>query len=420
MQKENGTHTRSDLRRTTIYILGAIVLLGITIAASCRHKTDDYRADGGIAPCEITEPLDKLFAPMFPEDCPGAIAAVMRDGKIVYQHSFGLSRMDEPQRITDSTVFNIASGSKTFASVALLKLNQDPNVDIQLDDPLSKYFPEFPRKIFDKIKVIDIMNQTSGLPELRPRNTKEWDEYLSTTSSVFIEAPDFRLFGTEEEHMKVFALLDSTDYEPSVHYQRTDPALVLLAPLIERVTGQKYDLWMKENIFGPAGLHETSYYGGIERYKNRLTHGYRAATVSTSGPNSPDSRWEEYDYGEADFFLTKADRGAFSSVRDILSFRKQLFDGKIIADSMLELYRRPSITVPTSHDTKMAMGMGLRIRPDYPVALYHCDYNGGYRYIEVSYPDIDLHYVVMATRSNWDGNRIIDVVDSILKVKEWL
>lgn len=408
------------MRRTTIYSLGAIVLLGATIAAGCRHKTDEYRADSGIAPCEITEPLDSLFTPMFPENGPGAIAAVMRDGKIVYQHSFGLSRLDEPQRITDSTVFNIASGSKTFASVALLKLNQDPDIDILLSDPLSKYFPEFPKKIFDKIKVIDIMNQTSGLPELRPRNTEEWDEYLSTTSSVFIEAPDFRLFGTEEEHMKVFALLDSTDYEPSVHYQRTDPALVLIAPLIERVTGQKYDSWMKENIFDPAGLHETSYYGDIDRYKDRLTHGYRAVTISTSDPNSPDSKWEEYDYGEADFFLTKADRGAFSSVRDILSFRKQLFDGKIIADSMLELYRRPSITVPTSHDTKMAMGMGLRTRPGYPVTIYHSDYNGGYRYIEVSFPDIDLHYVIMATRADWDGNRTIDAVDSILKVKEWI
>lgn len=418
MQKENRKHTRRDFRRTTIYSLGAIVLLGAAIASGCRHKTDEYRADGGIAPCEITEPFDRLFTPMFPEDGPGAIVAVMRDGKIVYQHSFGLSRLDEPQHITDSTVFNIASGSKTFASVALLKLNQDPNVDILLDDPLSKYFPEFPKKIFDNIKVSDIMNHTSGLPELRPRNTEEWDEYLSNTSSVFIEAPDFRLFGTEEEHMKVFALLDSTAYEPSVHYQRTDPALVLIAPLIERVTGQKYDVWMKENIFDPAGLHETSYYSGLDRYKNRLTHGYRAAT--DSDPNSPDSKWEEYDYGEADFFLTKADRGAFSSVRDILSFRKQLFDGKIIADSMLELYRHPSITVTTSHHAKMAMGMGLRIRPGYPFTIYHCNYNGGYRYIEASFPDIDLHYVIMATRADWDGYHIIDVVDSILKAKEWI
>lgn len=418
MQKGNRKHTGSNFRRTTIYSLGALVLLGIATTTGCRQKTDDFRADGGIPPCEITEPFDKLFAPMFPEDGPGAIVAVMRDGKIVYQHSFGLSRMDEPQHITDSTVFNIASGSKSFASVALLKLNQDPNIDILLTDPLSKYFPEFPKKIFDKIKVSDIMNHTSGLPELRPRTAEEWDEYLSNTSSVFIEVPDFRLFGTEEEYMKVFAMLDSTDYEPSVQYRRTDPALVLLDPLIERVTGQKYEVWMKENIFDPAGLHETTYYSGLDRYKNRLTHGYRA--VADPDPNTPDSKWEEYDYGEADFFLTKADRGAYSSARDILSFRRQLFEGKIISDSMLEIYRHPSITITTSHHAAMSMGMGLRIRPGYPFAVYHCNYNGGYRYIEASFPDIDLHYVIMSTRADWDGYRTIDAVDSILKAKEWI
>ena len=64
----------------------------------------------------------------------------MRDGKVIYDHAFGIADMETGAPITDSTLFNMASASKIFTAAALLKLQEQGKLN--LDDSLSMYFPE--------------------------------------------------------------------------------------------------------------------------------------------------------------------------------------------------------------------------------------------------------------------------------------
>ena len=79
---------------------------------------------------------------------------------------------------------------------------------------------------------------------------------------------------------------------------------------------------------------------------------YRAVAVKIVAPvirrmrpqiSSKDGHWDEYDYGEADYFLTKADRGAYSSARDFMRFKRALYGGRVVADSMLVAMNKPYI-----------------------------------------------------------------------------
>ena len=120
-------------------------IAALSITAACNKTNNDYCADHGIPACEYTSKLDSLFTPLFPDNEPGAIVTVMRNDTIIYNHAFGLASLETSHPITDSTLFNMASASKIFCAAALLRLSEQGA--ISLDDPLSKYFPEFNPKL---------------------------------------------------------------------------------------------------------------------------------------------------------------------------------------------------------------------------------------------------------------------------------
>lgn len=397
-----------------IFIILGAVFYGVL---SCTHS-DGYRADHGVAPCEITAPLDSLFGGLFPAGEPGAIVAVMRDGEIVYDHAYGYSRLDSLARVTDSTVFNLSSVSKLFSGVALMKMVEQGI--ITLDDSLSRFFPSFPARYFDKIRVSHVLSHSSGLPDLRPLGEDEWSCYLETHKSVFGYDLDYRRYGTGVEYIKCFENLDTIAFEPGTHYDARDISYVLVAPLIEAATGDNFEAWMKENIFEPAGLTETYYYN-VSFHHPRLAHGYKLAesTEPTSTFRSEDGRWEEYDCDEADYFLTKADRGVCGSARDFMRFKRALREGRIISKASIDTMLTPIIA---THVPFVDFGLGTAVRriPGTSAKAYHMNMNGGFSAVECWWPDGDVDYLIFTSRNDWNQHAVVAAVDSIIASKGWI
>lgn len=214
--------------------------------------------------------------------------------------------------------------------------------------------------------------------------------------------------------MQVFQNLDSIEYRPSTKYQRTDPAFILVVPLIERVTGQDFDSWMSENIFQPAGMTDTYYYNpGYEL--PRMAHGYKPVDGPTQAGvfRSEDGKWEEYDYGETAFFLTKADRGAYSSARDLMRWNKALYSEKIISKESLDTINTGYIPTEIPY-VKYGFANAVENAPGKPRKIYHLNTNGGFAIAEAVFPDKDISYTIFATRKNWDQDYIFAKMDTIL------
>ena len=116
---------------------------------------------------------------------------------------------------------------------------------------------------------------------------------------MFALGEDYARYGTGTEFMHSFQHMTVAEFAPGIHYDRQDAAYILVAPLIERVTGRNFVDWMDENIFRPAGMREAFYYtydGGLPT----TAHAYRPARRDTSPLvfRSDDGKWEEYDLGE--------------------------------------------------------------------------------------------------------------------------
>lgn len=395
-----------------------ITLTGLAIF-SCRSHKNDSAADQ-IPPCEVTTDLDNLFSNIFPEpDDPGAIIMVMRRDTIVYSRAFGLADLETQDPVTDSTIFNLSSASKTFTAAAILKLCEQRK--LSLEDTLYKYFPEFNNDCFKHITIRHILTHSSGLPDLRPRNQKEWSKYQNSFHSVFALGKDYALFGDEDEHINSFKNIEATEFEPGTHYERNDPAYILVAPLIERITGMPFENWMTENIFKPAGLTDMFYYTYQENMP-KVAHAYRKVTDSRATPlayRSADGKWDEYDLGEAPFFLTRSDRGVYGSARDFMQWYRALYSGKIISDSSLKAMAQPCI--PTDIPmVSFGLGTAVRHEPDSSKKSYHMNTNGGYAIVEGTWPKHKLHYIVFANRADWNLRDATKSIDSIFHAKDFI
>lgn len=395
-------------RNTFIAALCATII-AITFRG-CSPATNTKPEAVADTPLEVA--LDSIFSFFNEENGPGAIIIVTQGDDAIYSRTYGSADLSTGRAVTDSTMFNLSSTTKSVSTAALMKLCEEGQ--ITLDDRLSDYFPEFPADIFSKITVRDVLSHTSGLPDLRPRTAEEWDKYTRTNQSIFCKREDYRLYSTDKEHVQIFRDLTTSDYEPGTQFQRNDPSYLLVAPLVERVTGQSYFMWITKNLFEPAGVSEFCY-PTAERPLKNVAHGYRRAEGPASRAyRSPDGKWEEYDYGEVDFFLSKSERSMFCTARDYIRWSRALNTGKIINDSSLCLMYTPVID-SIRPNVSYGLGTALHIEEGYPLKAYHMNSNGGYTAVTATWPGTDISYLILSNRNDWDYRSISAKVDSAIR-----
>lgn len=138
---------------------------------------------------------------------------------------------------TPSTKFRIGSITKTFTAVSILQLIQQGQ--LSLDDPISKYYPD--QKDEDKISIRHLLTHTSGIPNYTddPRMF-EWSVQPS---------PPEKLIERFSQH--------ELEFSPGEKYKYSNSGYVLLGSLIEQISGQTYEVYLKENIFEPLGMKDS-------------------------------------------------------------------------------------------------------------------------------------------------------------------
>lgn len=377
------------------------------LIACANHRNEDNTDKYGLA-----APLDSLLTPLFPANEPGAVVLVSRGDTVLYSRAFGLARLDSVCPMTDSTMLNIASSTKTFTAAAVMKLVEQGK--LSLDDKFVDFFPALNKDVYGKITLLHVLSHTSGIPDLRPRDNAEWQKYVEGNVSIFGDGPDYRIYGREREFSRYLESLDSLEFEPGTRFERQDPPYMLLSTVIENVTGESFEEWMQKNIFEPAGIRYAAY---IDRVRPivRMAHGYcRAEGEARSNIfRSKDGRWEEYDYGEADFFLTKADRGLYMGARDFMCWQHAFNSGRVLSDSIMALFRTPVIAYEQAGEG-CSFGINVADLGGGHVKLYHCGQRGGFAATEATFTDSDLAYLIFMNRNDLDPAALAASIEAIL------
>ncbi|PZN08214.1 MAG: serine hydrolase [Bacillota bacterium] len=176
---------------------------------------------------------------------PGAVVLVARHGRIVkhqaYGHALKYATDREPLPpsawlpMRPDTVFDLASVTKLFTSIAVMQLAERARID--LDDPVAKYVPEFGLAGKDFVTVRQLLAHTSGLPAWRPLYT--WP-------------------GTPADRLRAVLETPLTD-PPGTVYRYSDLGMIVLGVLVERVSGLPLDRYIAEHITEPLGMRDTMF-----------------------------------------------------------------------------------------------------------------------------------------------------------------
>jgi CubicO group peptidase (beta-lactamase class C family) len=210
-------------------------------------------------------------------EIPGIVAFVARNGKIIYYKAFGMADNGSGRILKRDDIFRIASQTKAITSTAVMMLWEEGK--FRLDDPISKYIPEF-----ENAQVLDSLIEQDSSFTTKPADKQITIRHLLThTSGIgygFIDEDDrFRKiynkagiidgFTTEsitiEENIKKLAKLP-LHHNPGDEFTYSE-GLDVLGYFIEIITGIPLDKFFKERIFDPLGMEDTWFYLPKSKYK---------------------------------------------------------------------------------------------------------------------------------------------------------
>ena len=258
---------------------------------------------------------------------PGTVALIARNGKIVFHNAYGMADNQAKKQLEKDAIFRIASQTKAITSTAVMMLWEEGK--FQLDDPISKYIPEF-----GEAQIIDTFNEADSTYTTKPAENQVTIRDLITHTSglgygmidgderfrkIYVKTGITDLFTTEKitiaESVKKLATLP-LHHEPGEAFTYSE-GLDVLGYFIEVISGQPLDEYFRTHIFDPLGMSDTWFYLPKEKQK-------RLVTVQ----KKEDGKWVKYpvtfydtDYpvkGAKSFFSGGA--GLSSTAKDYATF----------------------------------------------------------------------------------------------------
>jgi len=234
-----------------VAILFVLSLNPVSIAQTTENRSKNI---------EATFPLiDELFSNFAKQNhFPGMVYGLVVDGKIVHKGSIGYSNLSEKIVANSKTAFRIASMTKSFTAMAILKLRDEGK--LKLDDPVYLYIPEMKdQKYLTKdaapATIRNLLTHAAGFPEDNP-----WG--------------DRQLARTEKELIDMIKNGITFSNNPATKYEYSNLGFTMLGLIIRKVSGQSYENYISKNILEPLGMTHT-WWEYSEVPAKELAHGYR-------------------------------------------------------------------------------------------------------------------------------------------------
>ncbi len=201
---------------------------------------------------------------------PGMVWGVVIDGKLEHTGTFGVRDRSTNAPVTVDTAFRIASMTKSFTALAILKLRDQGK--LSLEDPVSKWIPEFsrmelPTRDTPPLRIRQLMSHSAGFPEDNP-----WgDQQLSATDAML------------DQWLRKGIPFSTA---PGTRYEYSNYAFGLLGRIVTKASSVDYETYMRKEILSKLGMDHTTYeFSSVEA--SRRAVGYRLKPDGTYGEEPP-------------------------------------------------------------------------------------------------------------------------------------
>jgi CubicO group peptidase (beta-lactamase class C family) len=282
---------------------------------------------------------------------------VAQDGNILLDKAYGYANLEWDIPNSTTTKFQIASMTKQFTAASILLLEERGKLNV--NDPVKKYIPDAPIA-WDKVTIYNLLTHTSGIP----------NKYDGITSWSQTKTPEQLVASFRNKPL---------EFQPGETRKYSNAGYYLLGYLIEKISGQSYGDFVRENILKPLGMNDSGYDSNSEIIPRRAS-GYHLGSHGM----------ENGQYHDVTLLFSAG--GIYSTTADLLRWERGLFGAKLLSAASLE-----KMTTPFKYD----FACGLMVSElDGHRAVEHSGGMEGFTSDMIYYPADKLTVIVL---NNFSG-----------------
>ncbi len=304
---------------------------------------------------------------------------VAENGDIVFQKSYGYADFDTKRMLNDSSVFELASVSKQFTATGILLLMDKGK--LKLTDSLRQYFPELP---YSNITIYHMLTHTSGLPDYMEVVMQNWDKSKVAFNNDVIQI-------LAKEKLPVV-------FKPGDQWEYSNTAYMILASIIEKVSGQSFKDYMAAHIFQPLGMTNTRIYNTRRSLKDTIPnyaygYVYNDSLMRYILPdNDPNQNFVIYMDG------IQGDGIVNSTTGDLLKWDRAVKNHTLLAESTQKEMLKGQSLSDTINQSYYGFGVAIS-KTDLGNLISHSGGWPGYTTFLARNPDSDQTYIVLSNNS---------------------
>lgn len=286
------------------------------------------------------------------------------NGNIITQKSYGYSNFRKKELLTKEHSFQLASVSKPFTSIAILQLIEENKINLK--DTIQKFFPDIP---YPGITIHQLLSHRSGM--------SQYTHFCDAPDSIW---PNKSVTINNQDVIEIISrIVPLINYKPNHKYYYCNTNYLLLASIVEQVSGLSFKQYVKKYIFNPSGMFSSTIYDRTNFEDLVLpAQGYENKTP-----------WE-------DVYLNGVvgDKGVYSTTEDLLKFDRALKENVFISDSLKKL-AFSKMNLDKNGNKNYGYGFRLKEHEKYGKIVYHTGWWKGFRSYFIKVIDKNQTIVVL-------------------------
>jgi CubicO group peptidase (beta-lactamase class C family) len=331
-----------------------------------------------------SEHIDSLLNRLHKFNRFNGVLLVSHDKKILYHKAFGFKNWRTKEKLTTHSIFELASVSKQFTAIAILKLYEEGKLDIH--DTVQKYIPCFPYK---QRTIHHLLTHRTGLPDYFQFSSGYW-------RSQWEDMPmDFMIDILCKRRLRA-------RFWANTKHEYSNTGYVVLAKIVEEVSGKSYGEYLHETFFSPIGMKNTF----VRKHENK-SHLANKTVGHSSGRGI---RQENFLNGPV------GDKGIWSTAYDLYLWNNALFYQNVIHDTTLKLAITPW-NPDMSPERNYGYGFRLGAIHEGQNLVYHTGLWGGYNTLFIHRVHDKINIVVLSNVDNksfrHQSGRWIEIIEQL-------
>jgi len=308
---------------------------------------------------------------------------VSDQGKVIYKKGFGMANMEWDIPNQPNTKHRLGSITKQFTAMLILQLVAEGKLDLQ--EPISKYLPDYPKATGDIITTHHLLTHTSGIP-----NYTAFPKFMADESRNPYSPKEF-LKKFDEKKL---------DFTPGEKFSYSNSGYFLLGAIVEKLSGKTYEQMLQDKIFTPLNMNETGYDNHGDILKNRAT-GYEK-----QGQGYENSRY-------IDMSIPYAAGSLYSTVEDLYKWDQSLYTNNILPKEYMSIYFKPYIAAFGSAHYAYGWGVGYAKIGKSTDSIYAIGHGGGINGFNTNISRTTSNKSLIVLLNNTGGAPLDDITRAI-------